>query len=246
MEQGIHVLIEKPITLDLDHADELIEIATDTNAGLMVGFSERFHIGFRNARNRINKIGRPFLAHGWWFHRVPDSKGWIWDVKKSGGTIVDLGIFLIDLFRWYFNSEVRMVECRADKFKFKEATSEDSASMFLKFENGEFASINVSRALPKAFPSPLDVGIKIIGTDGMISVDTSTLPLQIYTENQSIIPDLLRTPSLWIADEGYYFLEQLQQNKAYICNGEDGRIALEVALGARKSARTREKVVFEW
>jgi len=223
LEQGIHVLIEKPITLDLEQADELIEIAKDTNAGLMVGFSERFHIGFRNARNRIRK-----------------------GESKSGGTIVDLGIFLIDLFRWYFNSEVRMVECRADKFKFKDAASEDSASMFLKFENGGFASIDVSRALPKAFPSPLDVGIKIIGTDGMINVDTSTLPLHIYTEDQSIIPDLLRTPRLWIADEVHYFLEQLKQNKEYMCNGEDGRIALEVALGARKSARTREKVVFEW
>jgi len=244
LEQGVHALIEKPITLDLKQADELIAIAQQEGVGLMVGFSERFHIGFRNAQRRLRKIGMPYMAHGWWMHRAPESKGWIWDVEKSGGTIVDLGIFLIDLFRWFFNSEVRMVECRAGNFKFKDAASEDSASMFLKFETGAFASIDVSRALPKAFPSPLDVGMKIFGTDGMIRVDTSTLPLQIYTEKQSIIPDLLRTPSLWIADEVHYFLNCLLNNKEYMCNGQDGRIALEVVLGARKSAETHEKVVF--
>lgn len=245
MERGVHVLVEKPITLDLGEAQELVELADHSEAKLMVGFSERFHIGFSAAKKRIKQIGKPYMARGWWMHRAPSSKGWIWDVKKSGGAIVDLGIFLIDLFRWFFNSEVRMVECRSGNFVFEDAESEDSALMMLKFKNGAFASIDVSRALPDSFPSPINVGMDIFGSQGCMKVDTTTsLPLQVFTKEEVSIPDLLRTPRFWIADEVNYFLKCILENKEHMCTARDGKISLEVALGARRSAEFHEKVVF--
>jgi predicted dehydrogenase len=246
LEHKINVLVEKPITLDLKQADDLIRIAHEEKVKLMVGFSERFHIGFRAAKDRIHQIGRPYMAHGRWMHHASSGKGWIWDIKKSGGLIVDLGIFMIDLLRWLMNSEVRMVECRSGSFVYLDAESEDSATMLLKFKNNSFASVDISRVLPKSFPSPLDVGLKIFGTKGSLTVDTSTgLPLQIYTDEKSIIPDLLRTPRLWIGDEVHYFLDCIVNEKEHMCTGEDGRIALEVALGARKSAELHKRVVFD-
>ena len=245
MEHGVNVLVEKPITLDLGEAQELIELADRSEAKLMVGFSERFHIGFSAAKKMIKQIGKPYMARGWWMHRASSSKGWIWDIKKSGGAIVDLGIFLIDLLRWFFNSDVRMVECRSGNFVFKNAESEDSALMMLKFKNGAFASIDVSRVLPDSFPSPINVGMSIFGSQGCMKVDTTmSLPLQVFTKDEVSIPDLLRTPRFWIADEVNYFLDCILKNKKHTCTPRDGKITLEVALGARKSADLHEKVVF--
>jgi len=245
MERGVHVLVEKPITLDLDEAQELVELADQSEAKLMVGFSERFHVGFSAVKKRMKLIGKPYMARGWWMHRASSSKGWIWDVKKSGGAIVDLGIFLIDLFRWFFNSEVRMVECRSGNFVFEDADSEDSALMMLKFKNEAFASIDVSRILPDSFPSSINVGMDIFGSQGCMKVDTTTsLPLQVFTKEEVSIPDLLRTPRFWIADEVNYFLNHILENKEHMCTARDGKMALEVALGARRSAELHEKVVF--
>jgi predicted dehydrogenase len=247
LDRGIHVLVEKPITLDLKEAESLVKMSEDSEARLMVGFSERFHVGFRAAKDRIKQIGRPYMAHGRWMHRAPSAKGWIWELDKSGGLIVDLGIFMIDLLRWLMESEVRMVECRAGNFVYLDAESEDSAVMLLKFKNNSFASVDISRVLPKSFPSPLDVGLRIFGTNGILSVDTTTgLPLQIYTDEKAIIPDLLRTPRLWISDEIEHFLNAIVNNKPHMCTALDGKIALEVALGARKSAERHERVVFDF
>jgi len=247
LEAGIHVLVEKPITLDLKKAETLVNMTNENkDIKLMVGFSERFHIGFRAVKKRIKKIGNPYMIHGWWMHRAPSGKGWIWDVKKSGGTIIDLGVFLIDLFRWYLNSEVRMVECRSGNFVFTDAESEDSASMLLKFKTGAFASIDVSRALPTAFPSPLNVGMHLFGTKGCMMVDTSmNLPLQIFTDEDVSIPDLLRTPRLWISDETNYFLDCILRGEEHMCTAMDGLMTLKVVLGARRSAERHEKVVFD-
>lgn len=246
LERGINVLVEKPITLDLKQADDLIRIADEQKVRLMVGFSERFHMGFKAAKGRIHQIGRPYMAHGRWMHRAPSGKGWIWDVSKSGGAIVNLGIFMIDLLRWLMNSEVRMVECRSGNFVYTDAESEDSATMLLKFKNNSFASVDISRVLPKSFPSSLDVGLMFFGTKGSLSVDTTTgLPLRIYTDEKSVIPDILRTPGLWISDEVQYFLECILENREHMCTGRDGRIALKVALGARRSAKYHKRVVFD-
>jgi len=246
LEKGVHVLVEKPITLDVKEAEILMDMTEENReVRVMVGFSERFHIGFNAVKKRIGSIGKPYMAHGWWVHRANSSKGWIWDPEKSGGAIVDLGVFLIDLFRWYFNSEVRMVECRSGNFVFNDAESEDTASMFLKFRTGAFASIDVSRFLPNSFPSPLNVGMHLYGTKGCMKVDTSmSLPLQIFTEEDTSIPDLLRTPKLWISDEINYFIENIITGKKHICTVKDGLMAIKVALGARKSAETHKKVVF--
>jgi|GEM_PF-4392015 predicted dehydrogenase len=245
LEKEIHVLVEKPITLDLNEAEELVRLSEEGNARLMVGFSERFHVGFKAAKERIAQIGRPYMAHGRWMHRASSKKGWIWEVDKSGGLIVDLGIFMIDLLRWLMESEVRMVECRSGNFVYLNAKSEDSAIMLLKFKNNSFASIDISRFLPKSFPSPLDVGLRIFGTKGILTVDTTTsLPLQIYTEEKAVIPDLLRAPGMWISDEVEHFLEAIVHNTPHMCTARDGKIALEVALGARRSAELHERVVF--
>lgn len=139
-----------------------------------------------------------------------------------------------------------MVECRSGNFVYKDSGSEDSALIMLKFKNEAFSSIEISRILPKSFPSPINVGMNIFGSEGCMKVDTTTnLPLQVFTESQVSIPDLLRTPRFWIADEISYFLECILKDKEHMCTARDGKIALEVALGARKSAENHEKIVFE-
>jgi len=53
LEQGIHVLIEKPITESLDQADELIALASEKGLVLQVGHIERFNPAVRAVKARL-------------------------------------------------------------------------------------------------------------------------------------------------------------------------------------------------
>ncbi len=248
LKNGRNVLVEKPIALKIEHAKELIDIAKETNVKLMVGHAERFHIGFMTAKQNMEKIGKVYLAQGRWMHRAPKAKGWVWDVKKSGGTIVDLGTHIIDLFRWFFNSEVKRVYAEYSTALFEKEEgfegewSEDTAKIMLRFENDVIASVDVTRALAKKYPSVVDISATINGTEGVIDVDSSLgLPCKIYAKGR-VVPDVIRTPKYWIAEEIESFVDAIENNTEPLCSGYDGLKALEVALAARESAEKQEVI----
>ena len=60
LEAGIHTLIEKPITLKLEHANELIALAQQKNLALQVGHLERHNPGFKRIAHRIKMFNRGF------------------------------------------------------------------------------------------------------------------------------------------------------------------------------------------
>ena len=60
IEAGKHVLVEKPFTLQNDHAEELVRLSDENNINLMVGHVLLFHPAIRKLKNIIdeNKIGK--------------------------------------------------------------------------------------------------------------------------------------------------------------------------------------------
>ncbi len=64
LEAGKHVLLEKPISLTLAEADELIDLARKGNLKFTIGYSQRFNPKFAYARKslREGKIGRAVSA----------------------------------------------------------------------------------------------------------------------------------------------------------------------------------------
>jgi predicted dehydrogenase len=60
IEAGKHVLVEKPLTLQNDHAEKLVYISEKNNVNLMVGHVHSFHPAIKKIKNLIdkNKIGR--------------------------------------------------------------------------------------------------------------------------------------------------------------------------------------------
>ena len=87
LKAGIHTLIEKPITLKLDEADELLDLARKNNCALQVGHIERHNPGFK----RVQEIAKNtrFLE----IHRLGPFTGRINDC----GVVLDLMIHDLDI-----------------------------------------------------------------------------------------------------------------------------------------------------
>jgi predicted dehydrogenase len=106
LSRGKHVLVEKPIALNLEDADEMIAAAEGAGRLLMVGQVLRFFPEFAFVKETLDngEYGRLLGAH---FKRIisrPDWSGdnWFADASKTGGPVIDLHIHDADFVQYLF------------------------------------------------------------------------------------------------------------------------------------------------
>lgn len=105
LQSGRHVLIEKPMALDLQECDQIISAATSAGRVAAVGLEMRFFKLFARVRSLLDEgaIGRPLhLRLDLW--RRPyraGAGGWKSDPAKLGSSILEEPIHYLDLARWY-------------------------------------------------------------------------------------------------------------------------------------------------
>ena len=132
LEAGIHTLIEKPITLKLEDADELIELSRSKKLALQVGHLERHNPGFRRIAEIIQNVG--FLE----IHRLGPFTGRINDC----GVVLDLMIHDLDIVLGLVKSPVKSIDAMGIHVL---TPYEDIANVRIRFENGAVANLTASR-----------------------------------------------------------------------------------------------------
>lgn len=132
IEQGKHVLIEKPITETVAEADELIELAKTRGVKIQVGHIERFNSATRALRDiDLNPM---FIES----HRLAS-----FNIRGTDvAVILDLMIHDIDLISTLVKSEVKSISANGMAVI---SDTEDIANCRIEFENGCVANITASR-----------------------------------------------------------------------------------------------------
>ena len=103
---GKHLLIEKPLALDLDECDLLIEKAAESISKVTVGFNLRWHRLLREGREMIRRgdLGEiEFIRTTLTTHhdKVPE---WTKRREDGGGALNDMAVHHFDLWRFLFDS----------------------------------------------------------------------------------------------------------------------------------------------
>jgi len=132
LSRGKHVLIEKPITKNLEQAKELFEIAKKNKLTLHVGHVERFNGAVQELSNVVKD---PYLIE---CHRI----GPFTARPKEDSVILDLMIHDLDIILNLVNSDVKTVNCIGSKIT---TDMGDIADVQIKFENGVLANLISSR-----------------------------------------------------------------------------------------------------
>lgn len=130
---GKHVLVEKPITKNIEQAQELFDIAQEKNLALHIGHVERFNGAVQELKKIINN---PYLIE---CHRI----GPFAPRVQSDSVVLDLMIHDIDLVLNIIDSEVEQANIVAQKINSNLA---DLAIVQIKFKNNTMANITASRA----------------------------------------------------------------------------------------------------
>lgn len=106
LQHGRHVLVEKPAARNAAELAEIRQLVKETGYRVKVGFSLRYHRAIRKAFQIFDtgELGEPMFVRARYGHggRVGYDREWRADPNLSGGgELLDQGIHLIDLSRWF-------------------------------------------------------------------------------------------------------------------------------------------------
>lgn len=148
LEAGKHVLVEKPAARTVAEIEPVIEAAARCQRLVRVGFNHRYHPAMVKARETIDSgaLGTLMFVRGRYGHggRVGYDKEWRANRDiAGGGELIDQGVHLIDLARWYLGSEFTSVDGFASTF-FWDMPVDDNAFLTLRTSTGSTAFLHVS------------------------------------------------------------------------------------------------------
>lgn len=147
LEAGKHVLVEKPASRTLAEIDTVIEAARRNRRLVRVGFNHRYHPALRQARELFasDALGELMFVRGRYGHggRIGYEKEWRADpALAGGGELVDQGVHLIDLSRWFLGDFIT-VNGFAHTY-FWPMPVDDNAFMTLRTPHDQTAFLHVS------------------------------------------------------------------------------------------------------
>lgn len=135
--RGIHFLVEKPVTADLDAAADLVRAVDASGVKTLVGHHRRYLAAIQEARRRIaaGALGTLVAASVVWATRKPDAYfDTAWRSQPGGGPLLINAIHEIDMLR-YLCGEVHSIGGIASN-KARGFAVEDSAAAMFEFESG--------------------------------------------------------------------------------------------------------------
>jgi UDP-N-acetylglucosamine 3-dehydrogenase len=241
---GKHVLVEKPMALSLADADAMIAAAREAGVVLMVAHNLRYAPVYEAIKRTVSDgvIGELLAARGVFMHAGPDSfwgasSDWFWrEETAGGGSLLDLGIHMIDLLRWFIDRPVIEVSALMARLQ-KPTFADDNAIVIMRFAGDVLASLQTSWT---ALPSP-ESRVIIHGTRGHLEMNASapqplTIRLSESGEQRVIVPDLPATSSR--VNPFVHFVRCILDGTPPLTSGEEARASLAVALAAYESARS--------
>ncbi len=225
MNNGVNVLIEKPIADSLNAADEIINTAIKNDVKLMVGHIERFNPAILTFKKNQHKLGKIVSISA---RRVGPYNPRIRDV----GIIIDLGVHDIDIMCYIYSEHILSVHAYAGSIFH---TFEDYASILLGFSNGNSGAIETNWLTPHKVRR-----LTVTGTEGIAYVDYIKQKVKFFTEKGFELIKVERKEPL--INELRHFIDCIRRDKQPIVGGREGRHALEVALSAVESYKSYKVV----
>jgi UDP-N-acetylglucosamine 3-dehydrogenase len=241
MEQGLNILLEKPISSTIEQGEKLVALAKEKGVVLAVGHIERFNPAAMELRRRLREgmIGKLYQISA---RRVSPYPPRIQDA----GVIIDLASHDIDLMRYL--SDEPILRVYGETVQSINSDREDMFNGLMRFQSGAVGVLDVNWISPTKIRQ-----IHVTGSRGLFRCDLLSQELYFY-ENES-------APSQWdtlailrgvsegnvlgirinrhepLAAELNDFVASVRDSRKPTVAGEDGLATLKLALDFVKSGR---------
>lgn len=262
-QAGIHILCEKPLSVDLDSARQLINEAQKHDIKLLVGHHRRFNPYILAAKRIVDSgaLGQVTAMSGIWTTAKPpqyfegDAVGWRSSKSKGGGPIMINFVHEIDLMHYLFGPLTRIhAEKTVPRRKPQHADSaEEGVAMTMRFESGIVGTFIISDNVssPHSFeqgtgenPNLPKTGLdvyRIFGTEGTLSFPDMLLstydhgPISWETQMNSRKLPVENIYAAPLDSQLTHFVRVCRGEEQPSCTGEDGLRALEICEAVRQA-----------
>lgn len=257
MNKGKHVVVEKPMALSIDDAEEMIKVAKENNVKIAVCHQNRFNKPIQQLRTAIegNRFGR--LINGtarilWnrnmgYYEQAPWRGTW----KLDGGTLMNQCIHNIDLLQWMMGGEIDTVYAQCDTF-LRDIEAEDFGAILVRFKNG---AIGIIEGTACVFPKNLEETLSVFGENGTVCIGglaVNRIENWRFSDNIDNEDEILKAQegdpdSVYGSGHTPLFknvIDAINNNVEPLINGEEGKKAMAIILAAYKSRLTGMPVKF--
>lgn len=219
LKAKVNVLTEKPMSIELKDAEEMVKTAKDNGVALGVIFQNRYNNAAKLIKENLEKGSLGEIIGGkcslTWrrteeYYRSSDWRG-TWD-KEGGGVVINQAIHTLDLMRWFVNSEIESIDATLRRRSIKSIEVEDFAEGVISYKNGVLTSFNVMNYY--SYDAPVEIELhcekglaKMVGDKTMIEfIDGRVISADIDPEE---------TFDYGKGNKGYWGVSHLKQIKNF-------------------------------
>lgn len=248
---GKDILMEKPLALTVEDCQTIIGEAGQAGVKLMVDFHNRWSPPLNTLKSRLaaGELGEPLLINARQNNTIFVPTEMLRWAGRSA-TIWFTGSHLIDVVCWLMNSPVRRVYsvARSRVLAARGIPTPDFFETTIEFASGAVAFVENCWILPNTEPSVVDFKLRLVGSQGSATVDTThNRALELYTD-RVVLPDVLGLPTIFGTPRGFavesikYFADCIIRDMQPMITGQDGLANTAVVCAALRSAETGQPV----
>lgn len=252
LEAGKHVLLEKPMAITLDEADDLIEIAESQNLKFTIGYSQRFNSKQALAKKSFNDgtLGDPVsilisrhIARSLGAKIATRTK--LSPAAMESTHDIDTAMWLLEPRRpvsvysqaaWGARKDIHGVP--------------DAQYIMITMDDGVVVNIGGGWSLPPGYPNFSSTWIEVIGTEGALLMDASFKDIVFNTMSDGIQFPLSTMPGEFVDHvyagpmerETTHFLEAVAYDRDVMVDPNLARVTMEIYLAADLSDERNEVV----
>ncbi len=248
LNAGKHVICEKPLARNPAEARKMVDAAKKNKVFLKTGSNLRYFSNVKKAKELVDKraIGKPLFVRGWIGHdgkRVLHS----WNANPDiagGGTLLDNGAHIIDLFRWFIG-DFSSCAGRVDTLNLPIKVEDNGMGIYWT-KDGRMASIQASWTEWSGY-----MYLEIYGPKGSVTIDnrgertTGTGQWMVTSNTVYTTPDGTRQVFDYSSEkpQSYTlelkdFIKRVNKGQQPMASGYDGMKVVEMIHGAYESSRT--------
>ena len=248
MQAGKHVVVEKPMALNLNDADRMIATAQSTGRKLCVVLQNRYNPPMQDLRRAVDegKLGRLLVGNAtvrWYRPQEYYEDGWHGTHAMDGGALMNQSIHHIDALQWLMGDVESVFAYTATLAHRMEA--EDVGVVAIRFKGGALGTVEGSTV---TFPENLEGSVAIFGERGSVKIGGTALNRKVMWKIEGGIEHERELLTRDQVDPSYVYgfshtaviadmLAALREDRAPRTHGAVARKSVAIVLAIYESSR---------
>jgi predicted dehydrogenase len=241
LEVGKHVLMEKPLTMDVMEGEDIVARAGELGLCLMVAHCLRFDPRYIQAHNAVHEGAIGEVVNCYARRNAYFDEGR--KIAQRTSLPFYLGVHDIDILQWITGNRVVKVRSYGSRRLMEDLGVDDAVQSLLEFDDGSIGCVEQAWVFPRNSGLRQSPALEIVGTAGFIHVNPYQVAVSIHQAGEASHPDSAymfdpvvhgRVVGVYEA-ETLHFLECVADRQEPIVTPQEALEAVRVAVAIERS-----------